>query len=45
VGAWSPSLDRDLGPLIGVGWVGGLVLFVPRMQAGRVFFVVPSWAH
>ena len=22
MGAWSPSLDGDLGPLIGVEWVG-----------------------
>ena len=34
MGAWSPSFNGDLDPVIGVN---GLVLFVPRVQTGRVF--------
>ena len=35
MGAWSPSLDRDLDPMI--EW-NGLVLLMPGAQAGRVFW-------
>ena len=39
MGAWSPSLDGDLDPVIG-GY--GLVLLMPRVQAGRVFSGYPA---
>ena len=37
MGAWSPSLDGDLDPVIGVEWDGVVLLFVPGVQMGHVF--------
>jgi hypothetical protein len=42
LGAWSPSLDGDLDPLIGVEWVGLTCAWGTSKVC--VFFGVPSWA-
>ena len=39
MGAWSPSLDGDLDPMIGVEWVG----LVCVGGANGACFGVPSW--
>jgi hypothetical protein len=41
LGAWSPSLLRDLDPMTGVERVG---LVYAQVQMRHVFFRVPSWA-
>ena len=42
VGAWSPSLDGDLGPQDRRGWVGPAC----ALGTSRAFvFGAPSWAH
>jgi hypothetical protein len=41
LGAWSPSLDRDLDPLLGVKRVG---LACAQGTSEACIFGVPSWA-